>query len=164
MGTVDGNPVAMTAAFPFAPNFLVLGKLGAAPSNNGGLHAMECGPQSEFAAFPDTWTRRSLFREHRTVVLPDYQGTGIGSAMSDAVARDLELGNYLFTSQTVHPFFGSYRDRSPFWRPCPSNRKLDQSKRAKYSHFWVGATGPKGAESARARRDLERRVQVARAT
>lgn len=103
-----------------------------------------------------------MYREHRTVVLPDYQGTGVGSAMSDAVARDLELRGNIFTSQTIHPFFGSYRERSPFWRPCASNREYDNKGRPKFSHFWVGATLPDGAEDSKLCGDLDKRVKLAR--
>ena len=27
------------------------------------------------------------------------------------------------TSQTIHPFYGSYRGRSPFWRTLPTSQK-----------------------------------------
>jgi len=160
VGLVDGHPVAFTAAFPFAPNFIVLGKRGMTAM--GGFD--KDGPKPSFQDCPDTWMRRVMFREHRTVVLPDYQGTGIGSAMSDAVARDLEFRGNLFTSQTIHPFFGSYRERSPFWRSCASNRDLDSRGRPKFSHYWVGATLPNGDESKKIIEDLDKRVKLARGT
>lgn len=100
----------------------------------------------------------SILSEHRTVVLPDYQGTGIGSVMSDAVAHELELLGYAFTSLTIHPFFGSYRDKSPFWRPCPTNHGKDKQGRPCYSHFWVGDTGPDGSRIAAITALLQRRL------
>jgi GNAT superfamily N-acetyltransferase/ABC-type iron transport system FetAB ATPase subunit len=154
VGVLDGHPVAFTAAFPFAPNYHSLGKRGL---TNWG-RPDPGGPKPEFSYLPDTWIWRIMCREHRTVVLPDYQGTGVGSAMSDAVARDLESRGFLFTSQTIHPFFGSYRERSPFWRPCASNRAYDQKGRPKYAHYWVGATSPKGVEDAKLCKELDMRV------
>ena len=91
VGVLDGHPVAMTAAFPFAPNFISLGKQG---MSSAGSQLKT--PQVEFLQLPDSWTSWGMFREHRTVVLPDYQGTGLGSAMSDAVAHDLELRKVFF--------------------------------------------------------------------
>jgi len=126
--------VAMTAVVPHAPNYLVSSKLQVLPNGK----VWKGAPEKEWEALPDAWINRQLYREHRTVVIPDYQGTGIGSVMSDAVARDMELSGYLYVSLTIHPFFGSYRDRSPFWRPCPNNRGLDKHMRPKYHHFWVG--------------------------
>ncbi len=66
--------------------------------------------------------------------------------MSDAVAREHELQGWIFVSKTVHPHFGGYRDRSPFWRPCPNNQVLGADGRASFHHFWVGAVKPDGTE------------------
>ncbi len=55
-------------------------------------------------------------REHRTVTLPDYQGIGIGNALSDFVAS-LWLGlGYRAISTTTHPAMIRARLRSPNWR------------------------------------------------
>lgn len=148
--------MAFTAAFPFAPNFISFGKRGL---NNFGNPLSS--PIPEFSFLPDTWVKWGMYREHRTVVLPDYQGTGVGSAMSDAVARDLEQRGFIFTSQTIHPFFGSYRERSAFWKPCATNRDHDSRGRPKYAHFWVGATSPAGVVNKKLRGDLDKRVKLA---
>lgn len=63
------------------------------------------------------------WREHRTVCLPDFQGVGIGTAMSDAVAACYSvLGVYYST--TTHPGWIAHRARSPHWRMIrdPSTR------------------------------------------
>lgn len=55
-------------------------------------------------------------REHRTVVLPDYQGIGIGNALSDLIAslwKGLGLGA---VSTTTHPAMIQSRLRSPNWQ------------------------------------------------
>jgi len=55
-------------------------------------------------------------REHRTVTLPDFQGVGIGNAVSDFVAS-LWVGlGYRALSTTTHPAMIRARLRSPNWR------------------------------------------------
>lgn len=55
-------------------------------------------------------------REHRTVTLPDFQGVGIGNAISDFVAS-LWVGlGYRALSTTTHPAMIRARLRSPNWR------------------------------------------------
>lgn len=54
-------------------------------------------------------------REHRTVTLPDYQGVGIGNALSDFVASLWAGLGYRATSTTTHPAMIRARLRSPHW-------------------------------------------------
>jgi hypothetical protein len=66
---------------------------------------------------------RNGYREHRTVILPDFQGIGLGPKISDAVAQiHLNAGKRFF-SRTAHPRFGGYRERSPLWRGTSHNGK-----------------------------------------
>jgi GNAT superfamily N-acetyltransferase len=54
-------------------------------------------------------------REHRTVVLPDYQGVGIGNRLSEICAAMFKgLGGRAF-STTSHPGMMHYRQTSPLW-------------------------------------------------
>ena len=70
---------------------------------------------------------RVAMRECRTVVLPDYQGLGIGAKISDAIA-DIALENgYRYYSKTSHPRMGAYRERSSLWRATSSNLKDQRS-------------------------------------
>jgi GNAT superfamily N-acetyltransferase len=102
--------------------------------------------------FPHPLVKRAR-REHRTVVLPDYQGFGIGVRLSDAVARHHveELG-YAYYSRTSHPRMGEYRERHPNWKGTDSNRKKSRRgdkglgsvehwkpdlNRVCYSHRWI---------------------------
>ena len=56
------------------------------------------------------------YREHRTVTLPDYQGVGIGNAISAYCASMWRaLGKRVF-SATSHPSMIAARERSPLWR------------------------------------------------
>lgn len=67
--------------------------------------------------FPSGSLKRA-WREHRTVILPDFQGLGIGPRISDAVAElHMNEGKRYF-SRTAHPRFGSYRNkRNSGWMP-----------------------------------------------
>lgn len=59
---------------------------------------------------------KNLWREHRTVCLPDYQGVGIGNAMSDYIASVMAgLGKH-YNSVTSHPAMIRSRNLSSNWR------------------------------------------------
>jgi hypothetical protein len=55
------------------------------------------------------------WREHRTVCLPDFQGVGIGNALSDFVASLYKATGKPYTSVTANPAMIGYRNRSPKW-------------------------------------------------
>lgn len=58
----------------------------------------------------------NLKREHRTVTLPDYQGVGIGNALSALIASMWAALGYRATSTTSHPSMVHSRAKSPLWR------------------------------------------------
>jgi len=55
-------------------------------------------------------------REHRTVVLPDYQGVGIGNILSEWLGNYLTKKGFIFISTTSHPAMIFHRSRSPKWQ------------------------------------------------
>jgi ABC-type dipeptide/oligopeptide/nickel transport system ATPase subunit len=55
-------------------------------------------------------------REHRTVTLPDYQGVGLGNALSATIASLWKGLGYRALSTTTHPAMIRSRLRSPLWR------------------------------------------------
>lgn len=68
-------------------------------------------------------TLKNAFRGHRTVVLPDFQGLGIGVRLSDAIAQmHLDEGKRYF-SKTAHPRMGKYRNESELWKPTSKNMR-----------------------------------------
>jgi len=69
----------------------------------------------------------SYWRGHRTVVLPEFQGLGIGTAFSDAIAQMYVDRGMRYFSKTAHPSFGEHREKSPLWRPTSTNRKSRKS-------------------------------------
>lgn len=111
---------------------------------------------SSIMAFPHAHLTNA-WREHRTVVLPDYQGIGLGARVGDFMAEHVitNMSNAdgvhaRLYSRTVHPRLGAYRDASPLWRPTGANGKAvsppgktSQVKRVKqrigFSHEYVGA-------------------------
>lgn len=60
--------------------------------------------------------RRAGWREHRTVCLPDFQGVGIGNAMSEFVASMYRAVGRPYYSTTSHPAMIRHRAKSPLWR------------------------------------------------
>jgi GNAT superfamily N-acetyltransferase len=75
---------------------------------------------------------RNKWRECRTVVLPDFQGLGIGVRFSNAIADIfIEEGSRYF-SKTAHIRMGEYRQNNPLWRATATNLK-DRAKSQKRS-------------------------------
>lgn len=92
-------------------------------------------------AFPNA-NFRNAWRGHRTVVLPDFQGIGIGIRISDAVAEIFKSEGCRYFSKTAHPRMGAYRDASPLWKATTKNRKKRpdynsnrQTKESAYKHL-----------------------------
>jgi len=71
----------------------------------------------------------SYWRGHRTVILPEFQGMGIGTAFSDAIAELYVSRGFRYFSKTAHPSFGEHREKSPLWRATSTNKK---SRKASY--------------------------------
>ncbi|CAE7460679.1 unnamed protein product [Symbiodinium natans] len=134
VGLIAETPVAFCAVQLEPVNFLQKSAL-ANPDDN--------------PAYPDEWKQqdgRRLYREHRAVVLPQAQGIGVASTLCDAIAYFIHKCGADFTSQTVHPHYGSYRDRRPYWEQLRGNRKEEASVNGnlKFSHWF---TGPRDAAS-----------------
>ena len=56
-----------------------------------------------------------FWAEHRTVCLPDFQGVGIGNALSEFVAALFVATGKRYFSRTSHPAMIRHRARSPLW-------------------------------------------------
>lgn len=69
-----------------------------------------------FSAWVTALTKHGGRREHRTVTLPDYQGVGMGMALSNWCAALWKALGLRATSTTTHPAFLAARLRSPDWR------------------------------------------------
>ena len=75
-------------------------------------------------------------REHRTVTLPDYQGVGIGNALSDLIAALWKGLGYRALSTTTHPAMIRSRLQSPHWHMhrAPSWAKGRERKMRRLRH------------------------------
>ena len=88
----------------------------------------------------------------RTVVLPDFQGMGIGVSISNFVSSLLvNMGKRVYT-KTISPALGEYRSNSENYRPTAQNGKVrkfngkglnamdskNRLSRASYCHEYIG--------------------------
>jgi GNAT superfamily N-acetyltransferase len=76
------------------------------------------------------------WREHRIVILPEFQGLGLGTRLSDAVARMHVDQGLRYFAKTAHSVMGKYRDASPDWRPTSKNHS------ARMDYLSDGPDGP----------------------
>lgn len=60
--------------------------------------------------------KRPGWREHRTVCLPDFQGVGVGNALSEYVASLFAATGKPYRGTTSHPGLSAHRHRSPSWK------------------------------------------------
>jgi ABC-type transport system involved in cytochrome c biogenesis ATPase subunit/GNAT superfamily N-acetyltransferase len=100
-----------------------------------------------YVAMPSGTIKRA-YRLARTVVLPDYQGLGIGKGVSDFTAGLLKGRGCRVFTKTVNPALGEYRDGSTKWRPTSKNgkarnddkgrNKWKQYARQSYCHEYIG--------------------------
>lgn len=82
-------------------------------------------------------TLKDAWRGHRTVVLPEFQGMGIGTAISDAVADMVISSGARFFSKTAHPAMGEHREKSSKWKPTSKNKKSRKDYDAKRDREWT---------------------------
>jgi len=75
-------------------------------------------------------TLKNAWREHRVVILPDYQGIGLGVRLSDAIGQMYVDDGKRYYSKTAHPRMGEYRNKSKNWKPTSKNMKNRQDYKA----------------------------------
>jgi energy-coupling factor transporter ATP-binding protein EcfA2 len=66
-------------------------------------------------------TLKNAWRGHRTVVLPEFQGLGIGARMTEALGEIHLAEGKRFYTKTAHPRLGCYRNKSAKWRSTSKN-------------------------------------------
>lgn len=67
-------------------------------------------------------------RASRLVVLPDFQGLGLGIKCSEFIAGIYRNANYRYFTKTVHPALGLQRENSDDWKATAKNGKLQQQE------------------------------------
>merc|ERR1712190_423407 len=149
-----GEPVAFCAIIPNGVNPMAI---------NTSVRPSEEWIKWLQASYPEAWLDKTIYREHRTVVMPSFQGIGIGSLLCDTVAYICSQMGHAFFSATVHPQYGAYRERSPFWTALPTSRqeRSSISWNLKYVHAWVGASLPDGSLDATRLQCLKQRISLA---
>ena len=70
----------------------------------------------------------SYWRESRLVILPEFQGLGLGKALSNTIAHEYTRRGLRYFSKTAHPTLGGSRDDDPKWRGTSTNH----TKRTSY--------------------------------
>lgn len=61
-------------------------------------------------------TKGKIKRAHRTVVMPDYQGLGIGGKLTDAIAQYWIENGFRACTRLSHPSLINARINSPLWK------------------------------------------------
>lgn len=69
-------------------------------------------------------TLSNAIRGTRTVVLPDFQGFGIGQKITNFIAGIYVNNGNSYYTKTVKPAFGVYMDKSQLWKATPRNGKV----------------------------------------
>lgn len=90
------------------------------------------------AVLPFPHPVRTGWREHRCVCVPDFQGLGIGNAMSEFVASLFAATGRPYTSMTSHPAMIRHRARSPKWRMSRAPSRVISSRCANHSPRRLG--------------------------
>jgi len=78
-------------------------------------------------SFPHPFVKNA-WRGSRTVVLPDFQGLGIGSRLSDHIASMVVEKGGRYFSKTIHPSMIAYRLKSGLWKETTHSRKSRNPK------------------------------------
>jgi GNAT superfamily N-acetyltransferase len=73
-------------------------------------------------------TLKNAFRMSRTVVLPDYQGMGIGGVVSTYIAKLYKADGKRFYAKTSNPALWNQREQSKKWRVCDVQNDLEKIK------------------------------------
>lgn len=107
---------------------------------------------------------RNAWRGHRLVVLSDYQGLGVGTAVSECVYELFVREGKRVFAKTANRRLGVYRNNSPLWRKTSQNMKNSKGTIARvlagkngaiqynpillartcYSHEYVGRAAANG--------------------
>lgn len=70
---------------------------------------------------------RKCVSEHRIVVLPDYQGIGIGNRFSEYLGELYLSYGYRYFGKTANPRMGEHRNKSDRWKSTSTNMRKTKS-------------------------------------
>jgi ABC-type transport system involved in cytochrome c biogenesis ATPase subunit/GNAT superfamily N-acetyltransferase len=81
----------------------------------GGFLDGRCIAFSSAVRFPHP-NAKNLYQEHRTVVLPEFQGLGLGGALADWLGLALWQHGWRLVATIAHPAVIAHKNRSPRWQ------------------------------------------------
>jgi len=91
----------------------------------GGFIDGQCVAFASWRHFPHP-KARNIMQGHRLVVLPDYQGLGIGGRMDDWIGQYLYDKGYRYHNVIAHPAMIAYYSRSPRWTLLRAGRQTQK--------------------------------------
>lgn len=113
---VDIRPIHRSAWSVFRPYHYLSGVLHTSARCYGAFVGDECVAFAGVAGIPHrSKDAQRIRRVRRLVVLPDWQGLGIGTRMEEWLAEHYCAKGYRFRSVTAHPGLVRYYLRSPRW-------------------------------------------------
>lgn len=83
---------------------------------------------SAYMHFPHA-RAKNIKMDHRSVVLPDYQGLGISGRLSEWIGQDLYQQGCRYRRTVAHPAVISYCVRSPRWREVTAKKRLNTGRK-----------------------------------
>lgn len=79
-------------------------------------------------------TTKYGYRSHRVVILPDYQGLGIGTKVVNFFGQYYLERGYKYFLKTTHARLGRHMDSNENWKPTTENKRPRGEARTKYDN------------------------------
>lgn len=114
----------------FGPHHYLSGELHVAARCIGAFIEDECVAFCAYYRMPHP-RAKNIMANHRTVVLPDYQGLGLGGRLVEFVGAMLHADGDRFRTTTAHPAFIAYMRGSPFWAEAKTQNAPSRSAKPK---------------------------------
>jgi GNAT superfamily N-acetyltransferase len=126
---VDVYPVTREAWTLFAHHHYLSGDLLVSARCFGAWIGKDLVGFTSYRHFPHARVK-NIKMGHRLVVLPDYQGLGIGGRLDDWLGQHLWDQGYRYRNTVAHPALIHYYSTSPRWTSCQRDTKLYVAKTA----------------------------------
>lgn len=78
---------------------------------------------------------KNLKRGHRLVVLPDYQGIGLGATINNFCAKYFTEKGFIFHTVQSQPALIASQIKDPKWRLIHYGRKTRVGKKSRFQHL-----------------------------